>query len=191
MNEIAGEDIVAPIDIEADQVDNPEEARTTLHLSHTPVDDPSTGVTSEEAKLDDDNVCMPELVDNDDDESDDEMEDASVGNDDDNPLDEILQGDSDTAEELTRDMETQAQQAEVRRSQRSTAGVRRYDDAYDWNLMNLSVTSALRDFGEVAEDTCKSELVQLFKEKKALVPIHKNVMSDDQLKKVVRSHMFL
>jgi hypothetical protein len=192
MNEIAGEDIVVPADIESVGVEN-SEARTTLQPSHMPVKNTGIGITPEEAMLINNNdTNVPELANNDDDDSDDKMEDDTVANDEDDPLDEILQqGDSYTGDELMRELESAAQQVEVRRSQQSTAGVKRYDEAYNWNLMNLSVTSALREFGEVAEEACKSELVQLFKEKKALVPIHKNNMSDDQLKKVVRSHMFL
>ncbi len=202
----------AEIEFEEGRGDNSEEARNTLHPSHTPVDNPGTGVTSEEAKLDNEDEDMPEeakldnededmpdLVNNDEDESDDEADDthdedeeAMIENEDHDPLEEILQSvDSDTTEEQEKEMEKAAQQAEVWRSQRSTAGVRRYDEAYDWNLMNLSVTSALRDFGEVAEEACKTELVQLIQGKKALIPIHKRDMSQDQLKKVVRSHMFL
>jgi hypothetical protein len=57
--------------------------------------------------------------------------------------------------------------------------------------MNLSINTALHDFGDVAEDACKNELVQLFKVKNALVPVKKQDLSEEQLKKVVRSHMFL
>jgi hypothetical protein len=105
---------VGLIDIEVEQDDNLEDSRNTLHPGHTPVDDPSTGVTSQEAKLDDDDNGVPDLADNDGDESDDEMEDTSVDNEDDDPLEEILQADSDSAEETAKDMETAAQQAEVR-----------------------------------------------------------------------------
>jgi len=31
------------------------------------------------------------------------------------------------------------------------AGVKRYDESFEWNLMNLSVNTALRDFGDMAE----------------------------------------
>jgi len=79
----------------------------------------------------------------------------------------------------------------VRRSARENAGVRRYDNNYEWNLMNLSVGAAVRNFGNTALDACKAELVQLFIEKKALVPVKWEDLSDSQRKKVVRSHMFL
>jgi hypothetical protein len=32
-------------------------------------------------------------------------------------------------------------------TQRTTAGVKRYDESFDWHLMNLSVNTALQDFG--------------------------------------------
>jgi hypothetical protein len=37
--------------------------------------------------------------------------------------------------------------------------------------MNLSVNTALRDFGEMANKACEAELVQLFIEKRTLVPV--------------------
>jgi hypothetical protein len=49
---------------------------------------------------------------------------------------------------------------------------KRYDELYDWNLMNLSIGSAVRSFGAVAADACEAESVQLFQDKKALVPVH-------------------
>jgi hypothetical protein len=50
---------------------------------------------------------------------------------------------------------------------------------------------ALIDFGTVTEDACKSELLQLFKENRALIPVQKRDLSQDQLKKIAQSHMFL
>jgi hypothetical protein len=79
----------------------------------------------------------------------------------------------------------------VRRTTRENAGVRRYDDDYQWNLMNLSVRAAVRNFGNMVLDACKAELVQLFIEKKALVPVKWENLNETQKKKVVRSHMFL
>jgi hypothetical protein len=57
--------------------------------------------------------------------------------------------------------------------------------------MNLSVNTALRDFGEVAAKACETELVQLFIGKKTLVPVRWDDLTIEQRKKVVRSHMFL
>ena len=51
----------------------------------------------------------------------------------------------------------------VRRTAREKAGVQRYDLNYEWNLMNLSVGAAIRNFGDTARYACKDELIQLFK----------------------------
>jgi hypothetical protein len=79
----------------------------------------------------------------------------------------------------------------LRRTLRENAGVQRYDSNYEWNLMNLSVGAAIRNFGETSKNSGKDELLQPFKEKKALVPVKWENLTDDQKKKVVRSHMFL
>jgi hypothetical protein len=79
----------------------------------------------------------------------------------------------------------------LRRTTHENAGVQRHDNNYEWNLMNLSVGAAIRNFGDTAHDACKVELVQLFKEKKALVPVKWETLTKAQRKKVVRSHMFL
>ncbi len=57
--------------------------------------------------------------------------------------------------------------------------------------MNLSVGAAIRNFGNNAREAGKAELIQLFKEKKALVPVKWENLTPAQRKKVVRSHMFL
>jgi hypothetical protein len=80
---------------------------------------------------------------------------------------------------------------QLRRSARGTAGVKRYDEDYNWNLMNLSVGAAIRNFGNDARNACKDELLQLFKEKTALVPVKWDSLTQAQKGKVVRSHMFL
>lgn len=73
--------------------------------------------------------------------SENEADDKEVlENEDHDPRAEILyQNNSKPSEELVRGMEAAAQQAVVRRSQTSTAGVTCYDEAFDWNLMNVSV----------------------------------------------------
>ena len=81
--------------------------------------------------------------------------------------------------------------SELRRSRGSNAGIKRYDKDFQWKMMNLSVNTALRDFGDVADKACESELVQLFMEKKALVPMKWEDLTDDQKEKIVRSHLFL
>jgi hypothetical protein len=55
----------------------------------------------------------------------------------------------------------------------------------------LSVRTAVKDFGNVAIEAVRSELKQLFEEKKALVPVRYTGISKDQRKRDIRSHMFL
>jgi len=69
--------------------------------------------------------------------------------------------------------------------------VKHYDEAFDWNLVNLSVNTTLRDFGEVAQKACEDELKQLFREKKALVPVKWESLNPKQKKQIVKTHMFL
>ncbi len=69
--------------------------------------------------------------------------------------------------------------------------MKHYDEAFDWNLVNLSVNTTLRDFGEVAQKACEDELKQLFREKKALVPVKWESLNPKQKKQIVKTHMFL
>jgi hypothetical protein len=46
-------------------------------------------------------------------------------------------------------------------------------------------------FGDEATEACKQELIQLFVEKEALVPVKWESLSQEHRTKVVRSHMFL
>ncbi len=51
--------------------------------------------------------------------------------------------------------------------------------------MNLSVSAALNQFGEVDSDACKHELVQLFVKKKVLEPVKwEDLMKEQQAKAV-------
>ena len=50
---------------------------------------------------------------------------------------------------------------------------------------------ALRENGAAAYDAIKKEFMQLFKDKKALIPVKKGELSRTQLKKILRSSMFL
>jgi hypothetical protein len=79
----------------------------------------------------------------------------------------------------------------TRRSTRRNAGIRRLYESYEWNLMNLSLGAAIRNFGDKGRDACKAELVQLFEEKKALRPVKWTDLTADQKESVIRSHMFL
>jgi hypothetical protein len=94
-------------------------------------------------------------------------------------------------ESLDSGAESTVHQPPLRRSERTTAGVKVKDDSYDWSLMNLSVAAALHEFGQVAKDARQNELVQLFTEKQALFPVRWESLNARQRKKVVRSHMFL
>jgi hypothetical protein len=88
-----------------------------------------------------------------------------------------------------------AVQAEVqiplRRTSRQTAGHKRYDENYEWNLLNLSVGAAIRNFGDLAREAVSAELVQLFKEKRALTPVKIQDLTESQKKNIIRSHMFV
>jgi len=46
----------------------------------------------------------------------------------------------------------------TRRSTRHNAGIRRLYESYEWNLMNLSLGAAIRNFGDKGRDACKAEL---------------------------------
>jgi hypothetical protein len=145
-------------------------------------------------------ALMNQELDNDD--SDSESDPNNMDEDDDDPDDDerfeaeleeleqreqnILPSDSDSLH-----VSKQQQAPPLRRTARSNAGVRWYDDDYQWNLMNLSVDAAIRGFGESAREACKEELLQLFREKKALVPVKWHELTEEQKAKTVRSHMFL
>jgi hypothetical protein len=104
-------------------------------------------------------------------------------------LEAILNAESSGSESATITMQEATRS--VRRSTRTTVGTKRYDEAYDWSLLTLSVRTAVKDFGNVAIEAVRSELKQLFEEKKALVPVRYTGISKDQRKRDIRSHMFL
>jgi len=86
--------------------------------------------------------------------------DNILENDDYDLVEEFLQqDDSNTSQEIVMELKEAAEQAATQRLQSSTAGVKRYNDAFDWDLMNLSVNTVLRDFGSIAEDACRSESI--------------------------------
>jgi hypothetical protein len=132
-------------------------------------------------------VGLPELEDQGDDDSTSESSDLSDGGEEDlEALERLLEGDEDAVEETELQMNPP-----LRQSTRHNAGVGRRDDCYEWNLMNLGVGEAIREFGDVASDACKAELQQLFVEKKALQPVKWSELNKEQRRKVIRSHMFL
>ncbi len=103
---------------------------------------------------------MPELVDNDGLVDDDNESGSIVEEEQDlQDLDKLLNFDSTDSDKVTKQ-----QQVPLRRSSCTTKGVKCYDN-YSWNLMNLSITSVIKNFREVAKDACRAELEQLFREK--------------------------
>jgi hypothetical protein len=199
MNELAGTTGLKIVDIELPERDT-ESERMSLDPpdTHLPTTTLPEMTDEEEIIQFDDDVEMPELIPRqaDDDsvsessndfEDEDEKERWEAELEAQEREEEVLQTDS-SGSSTPRDED---RRIPLRRTARSNAGVQRYDTNYEWNLMNLSVGAAVRNFGNTALDACKNELVQLFVEKKALVPVKWNDLSDTQRKKIVRSHMFL
>ena len=58
-------------------------------------------------------------------------------------------------------------------------------------LANLSVKRGIREYGKMAVDSIIKEFSTLFREKKALVPVHLSKLNRKQRRKLLRSHMFL
>ncbi len=167
MNDIAGGAgiTLADVQIDGDLEEFDEAIGPSLHQ---PNDEEANIPTAEE-----DSVCdmeleePPELTDQYHDDSDsesdeEEPEELLVGQD--NECGEI----EDQAElgELLEELGMSAHKPEeqqpriLRRSSRETAGKQRYDTAYDWNLMNLSVSAAMKNFGDVAKQACMAELLR-------------------------------
>jgi hypothetical protein len=69
----------------------------------------------------------------------------------------------------------QEQHGATDRPYHATAGQKHWDDIYEWNFMNISVKSGHKSFGDVASKACCDELEQLFKEKRALVPVSRSI----------------
>jgi hypothetical protein len=87
-------------------------------------------------------VGLPELEDQGDDDSTSESSDLSDGGEEDlEALERLLEGDEDAVEETELQMNPP-----LRRSTRHNAGVAWRDDRYEWNLMNLGVGEAIREF---------------------------------------------
>jgi len=191
MNQLAGGSIITLADLST----GVEEERLQGAMEdegpqlHAPAADARVVPTAEEQAILEE---PPPLVDQTGDDSDSEADD-----DDEEPLEEDEE-DDDIAELLDQaldsDGSSQVQSqptATTRRTTRHNAGVKRLDDSYEWNLMNLSLGAAIRNFGDKARDACKAELLQLFEEKKALRPVRWADLTQDQKESVIRSHMFL
>jgi hypothetical protein len=152
MNGLAGETWVKAADIltaEQAEAESDVAERVTLHQPIA-----MDIIEEEEVELDD--PKLPELEDPMDEESDDEAEDDEsetgdyLGDGGEEALKElyqILEEESDTSVSSDK-----VQQPPLRRSERTSAGVKKRDEAYHWNFMNLSVNAALDSFGKVASD---------------------------------------
>jgi len=193
-NSTSGNALVSASDICGEEIQQETGLRATEMQLHIPPNSTTeVGFTAEEAAIDD----VDELED--DDCSSDVPDLRHYNDDSDSESGETVEIEEELKEleALLEDYSSDSQapktvpQVSLRRSARSTAGARRYDDAYEWNLMNLSVGVAVRSFGAVAADACKAELLQLFQEKKALVPVRWDDLDEGQKKKAVCSHMFL
>jgi hypothetical protein len=194
MNELAGDNILTIADLNID--DGPDdhhqdadamEEEPTLHAPRV-----VSGVmpTAEEQGIDDDEP--PPLVSQENDDSDSESEDADGDKLIDDEMDEELAELLDQVVESDASSQVQAQPTvATRRTNRHNAGVRRLDESYEWNLMNLSLEAAIQNFSEKARDACKAELKQLFEEKRALRPVKWADLTAEQKESVIRSHMFL
>jgi len=194
MNELAGENALTLADLNI--TGNPNERTQDVvdeePQMHAPREEPVLTATAEEMALDEDEP--PPLAhigpddDTDSEDGDSDGEEESLAGEDDDELADLLEQaiESDTSSQV------QAQPAvPTRRSNRHNAGVRRLDESYEWNLMNLSLGAAIRNFGDKAREACKAELTQLFEEKKALTPVKWADLTAEQKETVIRSHMFL
>jgi hypothetical protein len=167
MNQLAGETGVRAADIAVEKVREAVEITERVALNQPTMMDI---VEADVEQADDPEI--PELEDQTDAESDDEAEDDEsetaeyLGDGGEKALEELYQILEE--ESSATDSSEKQERPPVRRSERTNAGVKKRDDAYHWNLMNLSVNAALESFGEVASDACRDELVQLFVDKKAL-----------------------
>lgn len=116
---------------------------------HQPPANTSVAATAEETAIGED-PPVPELTNHDDD-----SDSKAEPDEEDDELEQILQQDSDcSVEKQAKDLEEITLQEvgnAICRSKRTMAGVKRYDESFEWNLMNLSVNTALRDFGDMAE----------------------------------------
>jgi hypothetical protein len=146
MNEIAGERYVTLADLDTG-VQSPQEfEEASVVNTHTPVVDPLGVPTVEEQRLCYDMLDdLPDLEAQDmDDDSDSESRDVESVTSDDldeemREFEEILQGgDSDTSSVVQ-----QEPTIAVRRSARINAGVKNQDEAYEWNLMDMTLGAAI------------------------------------------------
>jgi hypothetical protein len=137
---------------------------------------------------DDDDENAPELLSDSDSDSDDsDDEDGPTVT----PFYERLVGDRyeyDAGDEVDQGQTNAGEEPVVRRSARLVAGTRR---PQRYHAYHTSVKKGLKEHGVDAYDAIVAELKQLLRDKKAMTPVHRGDLSSRQLKKVIRSIMFL
>jgi hypothetical protein len=79
----------------------------------------------------------------------------------------------------------------LRRSARIAGQSRKRDPNYQYSFSQFSVKEGLKRHGAFAKTATVEEFLNLFEKKKALVPVLKKSLSKTQLKKIIRSSMFL
>eukprot|EP00557_Chaetoceros_sp_GSL56_P005694 CAMPEP_0176500028 /NCGR_PEP_ID=MMETSP0200_2-20121128/13286_1 /TAXON_ID=947934 /ORGANISM="Chaetoceros sp., Strain GSL56" /LENGTH=1532 /DNA_ID=CAMNT_0017898575 /DNA_START=170 /DNA_END=4768 /DNA_ORIENTATION=+ len=90
-------------------------------------------------------------------------------------------------EEVVNETET----VEPRRTTRVNAGKIERDEDFSYLFTQYSVKEGFKKHGTKAKEAVVSEFKQLFKGKKALRPVKKKLLTIKQLKKIIRSSMFL
>ena len=78
-----------------------------------------------------------------------------------------------------------------RRSVRQRQQPNRYELYTALNILHISAQKGIRMFGKAADNAMVKEIKQLLLEKEAFHPVHKKSLSKRQLKKKIRSFMFL
>ena len=159
--------------IETEGVEEEEDPIRDTMTTHTPTGEPTTAYSTNEEAL---------ISENEDDEDHDESLTADRGELDSEQTEATIE------EEPVISAPTMIDEG---RPRRSTAGVRQQDPIYEWNFMNLSVKTAIKNYGKPAIDACIGELNQMFNSKKVLVPVKWHSLTTQQRQKIVRSHMFL
>lgn len=169
MNELAGKMKVTTVgdDVGATTVDESEKepGLETVIPNETPV---VKSMTVEEA----------EIVDQD------ESDEAAV-------VDNGYGGAVDEKVEFDEDVKPEIQAQEPRRSNRSTAGKKPVDENFQYSFNQFTVKEGLEKHREKTKEAVVAEFVQLFRGKKALIPVKRRMLTNAQLRKIIRSSMFL
>lgn len=96
--------------------------------------------------------------------------------------------DDENSQEVDQGQEHAQEEPPVRKSARIVAGVRKPQRYFAYHT---SVKKGLEEHGEAAYSAIVAELKQLLRDKKAITPVRKGDLSSRQLKKAIRSFMFL